>query len=64
MPCPLKTERYSPVKTELTSPRVRSSISFTWRRISGGTPIGFSGVRLGASLRRRRERKMPITELE
>ena len=63
MPWPLKTDRYSPVKTELTSPRVRSSISFTCRRISGGTPIGFSGVRFGTSLRGRR-RKMPITEPE
>src|SRR6476660_8468902 len=38
IPCPLKTDRYSPVNSELTSPRVRSSMSFTWRRISGGTP--------------------------
>src|SRR5450830_1307375 len=57
IPWPLNTDRYSPVKTELTSPRVRSSISFTCRRISGGTPMGFSGVRLGASWRRQRERK-------
>src|SRR3954471_12464251 len=39
MPCPLNTERYSPVKSEFTSPRVRSSSSFTCRRISGGTPV-------------------------
>src|SRR4051812_19931891 len=41
MPCPLNTERYSPVKSEFTSPRVRSSSSFTCRRISGGTPFDF-----------------------
>src|SRR6185437_6947925 len=37
IPCPLNTERYSPVKSELTSPRVRSSSSLTWRSTSGGT---------------------------
>src|SRR5215471_2651039 len=37
MPCPLNTERYSPVKSEFTSPRVRSSRSLTWRSTSGGT---------------------------
>src|SRR5580765_8323536 len=39
MPCPLNTERYSPVKSEFTRPRVRSSRSLTCRRISGGTPL-------------------------
>src|SRR5687768_2361868 len=39
IPCPLNTERYSPEKSELTSPRVRSSRSLTWRRMSGGTPV-------------------------
>src|SRR5690348_7318801 len=37
MPCPLKTDRYSPVNSEFTSPRVRSSSSLTWRSTSGGT---------------------------
>ncbi len=37
MPCPLKTERYSPENRELTSRRVRNSMSFTWRSTSGGT---------------------------
>src|SRR5205823_5754437 len=38
IPCPLNTERYSPENSEFTRPRVRSSSSFTWRRMSGGTP--------------------------
>src|ERR1041385_7850301 len=37
MPCPLNTERYSPVKSEFTRPRVRSSSSLTCRSTSGGT---------------------------
>jgi hypothetical protein len=48
MPCPLNTERYSPVKSEFTSPRVRSSSSLTCRRISGGTPL--LAVVLGGAL--------------
>src|SRR4029079_4845164 len=39
MPWPLNTERYSPVNSEFTSPRVRNSRSITCRRISGGTPL-------------------------
>src|SRR5205085_9766813 len=52
IPCPLKTERYSPVKSELTRPRVLSSMSFTCRRISGGTPRvgGAESGRCAASL--------------
>src|SRR3954471_25080061 len=37
MPCPRKTERYSPANNEPTSPRVRSSMDFTCLRISGVT---------------------------
>src|SRR4029079_11911880 len=37
IPCPLNPERYSPVKSEFTSPRVRSSSNLTWRSTSGGT---------------------------
>src|SRR5262249_43707753 len=37
MPCPLNTDRYSPVNKEFTRPRVRSSSSFTCRSTSGGT---------------------------
>src|SRR5258708_4766664 len=54
IPCPLNTERYSPANSEFTSPRVRSSSSLTWRRISGGTEAGrsaFTGERRPASLR-------------
>src|SRR6476619_2971130 len=39
IPCPLNTERYSPVNSEFTRPRVRNSRSLTCRRISGGTPL-------------------------
>src|SRR5215212_7160059 len=48
MPCPLNTERYSPVKSELTRPRVRSSSSLTCRRTSGGTAVLIDGERSGA----------------
>jgi hypothetical protein len=64
IPCPLNTERYSPVKTEFTRPRVRSSMSFTCRRISGGTPIGFSGVRGTGGFRRLPSPNNAITEPE
>jgi hypothetical protein len=39
IPCPLNTERYSPAKAELTRPRVRSSMSRTWRSTSAGTML-------------------------
>src|SRR5512141_446119 len=45
MPCPLNTERYSPVKSEFTSPRVLSSSSLTCRRTSGGTAALMSSAR-------------------
>src|SRR5262249_34398964 len=37
IPCPLNTDRYSPVNKEFTRPRVRSSSSLTCRSTSGGT---------------------------
>src|SRR5688572_6969039 len=63
IPCPLKTERYSPEKREFTSPRVWSSRSLTWRRMSDGTPALGAGIGRASDVRCPRQVAAGMTPL-
>src|SRR5687768_12099255 len=53
IPCPLKLERYSPLKREFTIRRVRSSTCRTWRSSSvEAGAVGAMGPRRRASISR------------